>query len=269
MVGCRFIDVTPSCIAKTPIPMSHAHTISRVVKRSDESLPLHAHAEAQLTYAASGMVQIHTNDGVWLVPPHLAAWVPPGVAHRLDIVTDAELWMVHWEPSALGAWVGQGLLDRAFALRVTPLLRSLLTESIGSDPASDKADLMLQLMLHELTAMDEAPTFLPLPSSPAARRLAELLLGDPHQRLNLDTLAQRAATSARTASRLFPRETGLTLKAWRQRARIVRAMEHLGRGDAPAKVARDVGFASTAAFAHAFRQVTTMTPTAFADLTPP
>jgi len=67
----------------------------------------------------------------------------------------------------------------------------------------------------------------------------------------------------RRASRLFPAETGLTLKAWRQRARIVWAMERLAHGDAPAKVARDSGFASTAAFSCAFRQVTATTPTRF------
>jgi methylphosphotriester-DNA--protein-cysteine methyltransferase len=64
-------------------------------------------------------------------------------------------------------------------------------------------------------------------------------------------------------SRLFPAETGLTLKAWRQRARIVRTMEQLSRGHPPAQVAREAGFASTAAFSCAFRSVTAMTPTAF------
>lgn len=244
--------------------MIGACSVTRVIKRSDDVLPLHTHDEAQLTYAAYGIVQIHTDGGIWLVPPQLAAWVPPEVPHRLDIVTDAELWIVHWKHSALANWHGKSLLDRAFALRVTPLLRSLLTESISGRNDVEKVELMMQLMLHELTAMDEAPTFLPLPLSAAARRVAEMMLADTHQRLSLEALAKRAATSTRTASRLFPRETGLTLKVWRQRARIVKAMELLSGGDPPAKVARDLGFASTAAFSHAFRQVTAMTPTSFA-----
>ena len=55
----------------------------------------------------------------------------------------------------------------------------------------------------------------------------------------------------------------MTLKAWRQRSRIIQAMARLARGDAPAAVARGVGFSSTAAFSHASRQVTATTPTAF------
>ena len=243
--------------------MKQPFSILRTTKKRDEGLPLHSHEEGQLTFAASGMVQIHTEKGMWLVPQQLAAWVTAGVSHRLEIMTDAELWMVHWEPAAVRASGVHAALDRAFALRVTPLLRSLFVEAVAVDPTSNKAEAIVRLMLYELTAMQDAPTFLPLPTSAAGRRVADLVLADHRHRLDLSELAFRAATSARTASRLFPLETGLTLKAWRQRARIVRAMERLARGDAPATVARDIGFASTAAFSSAFRKVTAMTPTAF------
>jgi AraC-like DNA-binding protein len=83
--------------------------------------------------------------------------------------------------------------------------------------------------------------------------------------LNIGELASHAATSVRTISRLFPSETGLTFKAWRQRARIVLAIDQLSEGSAISQVAAHTGFASTAAFSFAFRQVTRMTPTAFLD----
>jgi AraC-like DNA-binding protein len=237
--------------------------IHRTHKQRDESLPLHSHNESQLTFAASGMVQIHTEVGIWLVPPQLAAWVPAGMPHRIDVITEAELWVVHWQPEALITWGSQDSLERAFALRVTPLLHSLLKDAVSLDLTSEKAELVVRLMLHELTAMQDAPTFLPLPSSPVGKRVADLVIEDHRNLLNLDQLASRAATSVRTVTRLFPVETGLTLKTWRQRARIVRAMEQLSRGDAVFKVARETGFASTASFSSAFRQVTAMTPTAF------
>lgn len=243
--------------------MKPPFAIHRTTKQRSEALPLHSHGEGQLTFAASGMVQIHTDGGVWMVPPRLAAWVPAGVNHRLEALSDAELWIVHYDSAALRDWGGGSALDRAFALRITPLLRSLLDEAVAVDPTSQKAQLVVRLMLHELTAMEDAPTFLPLPTSEIGRRVADLALADLHNRLSIDELASRAATSIRTVTRLFPAETGLTLKAWRQRARIVRAMGLLARGDPSSKVARETGFASTAAFSCAFRQVAAMTPTAF------
>jgi AraC-like DNA-binding protein len=197
------------------------------------------------------------------VPPQLAAWIPSGVSHRIEAMTEVELWIVHWHQVAVRAWAGRTSLDRAFALRVTPLLRCLLDEVVSIDTTSEKAELIGRLMLHELTAMRDAPTFLPLPTSITGRRVADLVLADHRNVLDLDDLASRAASSVRSVSRLFPMETGLTLKAWRQRARIVRAMQQLARGETPAKIARDSGFSSTAAFSCAFRRVTAMTPTAF------
>jgi AraC-like DNA-binding protein len=53
----------------------------------------------------------------------------------------------------------------------------------------------------------------------------------------------------------------LTYKEWRQRARIMVAVEALAGGNVSIKqIAARTGFASPAAFGHAFRQVMGMTP---------
>lgn len=240
-----------------------AFTIHRGSKRRGMGLPMHAHDEAQLIYAAAGMVQIHTPEGRWLVPSQLAVWIPAGTSHRLEVLSDAQLWMVQWQPAMVGAWAPPIAVDRAFALRVTPLLRSLLTAAMADGNGMAKAELIVKLMLHELTETAHAPTFLPLPASSVGRRMAEVVLADRQQLLGLHELSSRAATSVRSVSRLFPKETGLTFKAWRQRARIVQAMDSLARGTPIARVSTEFGFSSTAAFSSAFRQVTAMTPTQF------
>ncbi len=238
-------------------------TMRRGRKQRGRGLSIHSHEEAQLTFAASGMVQVHTEAGRWLVPPQLAVWIPAGVPHRVEVLTDSELWMVDWSLSVTQAWAPTTQLDRPFTLRVTPLMHALLEAAFSANIGSSKAELVARLMLHELTETVHAPTFLPLPVSLIGRRVADLAFEDRQNRLNIDDLASRAATSVRTVSRLFPAETGLTLKAWRQRARIVQAMDGLARGTPIARVAAEFGFASTASFSCAFRQVTDMTPTMF------
>lgn len=246
---------------ETPQPF----TLSRGVKLRGSGFPLHVHEDAQLTFVMSGIVQVLTNQGRWFVPPQLAVWIPSGLLHTVEVLTDAELWLVHWQPSATRVWSPQGLPDRAFALHVTPLLGSLLTTAFAAGTSAVKAELVVKLMLHELVEAPDAPTFLPLPSSPAGKRVVEIALGDPQNRLSASETASRAATSVRSMSRLFPIETGLTFKAWRQRARIVQAMDCLARGQPIAQVTVATGFASTAAFSCAFRQVTGTTPSAFAE----
>lgn len=235
----------------------------RGTKKRGVSVALHDHDEAQLIFAASGTMQVHTPAGCWLVPPQLAVWVPAGVPHRVDLLSDVEHRMIYWRPAAVRDWAPSAALGRAFALRVTPLLRELILVAVTEDAASEKAGLAVRLILHELTETPDAPTFLPLPASVIGRRVADLALADADGRLGIGDLASRAATSVRTISRLFPAETGLTYKAWRQRARIVLAIDRLAAGRAVSQVAAQAGFASTAAFCFAFRQVTSLTPTAF------
>ncbi len=234
-------------------------------KARGTAVGLHAHDEAQLIFAVSGTMQVSTTSGRWLVPPQLAVWVPSGTAHLTEMLSDTEHWMIYWQAGTSRAWAPSGSLDRAFALRVTPLLRALILAAFEPDAAPDKAELVARLILHELTETPDAPTFLPLPASAIGRRVADLVLADPRCGLDVGELASRAATSVRTISRLFPRETGLTYKAWRQRVRIVLSIERLSTESAISRVAAQAGFTSTAAFCFAFRQVTRMTPAGFLD----
>jgi AraC-like DNA-binding protein len=237
-------------------------TLRRIYTRGT-ALGLHAHREAQLIFAVSGTMQVRTESGRWLVPPQLAVWVPPRLSHALDMVADVEMWTVYFEAAACRLWAPAQMLKRAFALQVTPLLRALIVTLFGCEPGSERAELIARLILHELTETPDAPTFLPLPSGGAGRRVADIALGDPAARLSIDEIARRAGTSARSISRLFPDETGLTYKAWRQRARIVGAIDRLSAGASIAQAAHHAGFAGAAAFAHAFRQVTGQTPSGF------
>ena len=235
----------------------------RAANTRGAAVTLHGHDEAQLIFAASGTMQVYTTAGRWLVPPQLAVWVPAGVLHGMDVLSDTEHWMIYWQPLAAREWAPSEALDRAFALRVTPLLRELIFAAFADDGLSRKAELVVRLILYELIETPHAPTFLPLPASTIGKRVSDLALADPRSQLDIGDLATRAATSVRTISRLFPAETGLTYKTWRQRARIVLAIEQLSSGQAISLVATQAGFSSTAAFCFAFRQVTRMTPTSF------
>lgn len=242
---------------------SPSFSLHRGVKPRGGGAPRHSHDEAQLTFAASGMVQVHTDAGRWLVPPQLGIWIPAGIEHRVEVLADADLWMVHWTPAVARAWAPPAPLDRVFAMRVTALLRALLQAAFDTATAPDKTELLVRLMLHELTETADAPTFLPLPASAVGRRIADVAATDYRNGLAVEEIAARAATSVRTISRVFLAETGLTFKVWRQRARIVHAMNRLAAGKSIARVANELGFSSTASFSAAFRQVTASTPTSF------
>lgn len=228
-------------------------------------MPVHTHDEAQLAFAPTGMMQVTTTAGRWLVPSRLAVWVPPQDPHKVEFLSDAELRIIYCRPEAVQAWPPSPPLHRSFALRATPLVEALMSAAFAPGTGSAKMELVVQLLLQELGETLDASTFLPLPTSPVGQRVAHLASADVRHRLTTAELASRAGTSVRTISRVFPAETGMTFRSWRQRARIVSAIDRLSRGDPIGRVSADVGFASTAAFSVAFRAVTGTTPAAFTE----
>jgi AraC-like DNA-binding protein len=227
-------------------------------------LGLHAHAEAQLLFAARGVMQVTTPKGRWLVPPRRAVWVPPRSEHAVDMLTDLEMRSVYIAPAWLASHPEFGKLGREFVVAVGTLLRELVLAMFVAEVDPRRFDLLARLALFELAEAEDGTTFMPMPSDPRARRVAELVLAEPAGIRDLADLSRAAGASQRTITRLFPAETELTFKEWRQRARILASVEVLDSGHVPvSEVAARLGFSSAAAFGYAFRQVLGITPGEF------
>lgn len=90
--------------------------------------------------------------------------------------------------------------------------------------------------------------------------LCEELIANPDSRETLDTLAEQQATSSRTLTRQFQRETGMSFRQWRQQARLVEALGHLASGVSVALVAERLGYRSASAFTAMFKRALGLEP---------
>jgi AraC-like DNA-binding protein len=237
--------------------------VSQFYKRGTQ-LGLHVHLEAQLLFASVGVMQVTTPKGRWLVPPRRAVWVPPRSEHAVDMLSDLEMRSLLVAPAWLASHPEQPRLGREFVVAVGTLLRELVLAMFVPGADSARLDLLARLALFELAEAEDAATFMPMPVDPRARRVAEMILAEPAGTRELGDLARAAGASQRTITRLFPAETELTFKEWRQRARILASVELLDSGRYPvSRVAARLGFSSAAAFGHAFRQVLAISPSDF------
>lgn len=100
----------------------------------------------------------------------------------------------------------------------------------------------------------------PIPVDPRARRAAELLRAEVSLERSVAEIARDANASVRTLERLFRSETGLSLGAWRRRARVIHAMKLLAHGVTVTAAGLATGCATTSAFVHAFRREVGVTP---------
>jgi AraC-like DNA-binding protein len=266
------IDVWPTNIEDTPNLPNDGFTLAgdgvaalAWFYERGVHLGLHVHAEAQLLFASRGVMLVTTPKGRWLVPPRRAVWLPPRLEHAVDMLTDLDMRSLYIAPRWLASHPEQPRLEREFVVAVGPLLRELVLAMFAEAKAgSPRADLLARLALFELAEAEDGATFMPMPSDPRARRVAELVLAEPAGVRDLDDLSRAAGASQRTITRLFPAETDLTFKEWRQRARILASVEMLDSGrETVSRVAGRLGFSSAAAFGHAFRQVLGIAPGEF------
>jgi AraC-like DNA-binding protein len=269
-IGFCHIGMSPMTIAKMPIRKSLAgdgvHLWGPAYRKGTRLDP-HMHREAQLVFAASGTMQVTTPKGRWLVPPGRAVWVPARLEHAIDVLADIEMRTLYFNVAWLARKAPRRSLDAEFVVRVSPLLRETILALFEHRRDRDRTAMLIQLTLLELHRAEDAATFIPLPHEPRCRRAADIVLGDPAASHDIEHLARKVGTSARTLSRLFAAETHISFKSWCQRARIAAAIERWAAHPrlSVKQAAADMGYASFPAFCHAFRQVTGKTPTEFAE----
>jgi AraC-like DNA-binding protein len=221
----------------------------------------HQHRWGQLVFASSGLMRVRTEAAVWLIPPTRAVWLPAATRHRIAISGEVALRTLYI--ARVRAVV---LPDAPTVLEVAPLLRELILHILRLgmlDPGRPEHDRIAGLLidlLHEARPQDLA---LPLPRDPRALRLAEHIQRDPGNGDELGTLSTVTGASLRTLQRIYPRETGLTVEAWRQKARLLHAIDRLSAGATVTDAGLDCGYQSMSAFIAAFARQFGVTPSRY------
>jgi AraC-like DNA-binding protein len=230
-----------------------------VVGEGHETLdePWRAYGRARLIHVSDGVLTVRTETGRWVVPPGHAVWIVPNVLHRL-----CARWPVRLV-SLYAARDAAPLPAHCGAVVPDALVQALLSAAADlpyDQPLDAPASRLLQVLLDRLAALPAAPLGLNWPRDPRIQRIADALSRDPALSLVLDDLAAAAGVTARTAARLFVKETGQTFGQWRQQLRLLAALEHLGAGASVTQVALEVGYNDVSSFITVFRAAFGDTP---------
>ncbi|MGF6482838.1 helix-turn-helix domain-containing protein [Paraburkholderia sp. JPY419] len=224
--------------------------------------PEHSHQWHQMVYAISGALTVISEGGSIVISPEQAVWLPTGLRHRVGSLLGSEFRSLRIADETGSTLAGASPM--VFA--VSPLLRALIVEAtaIAGQPDDDGyVGRITQLILDQLRRARPLPTALPWPRDDTLAQLCETLHADPADARGSDEWAQRLGMSARTLARRFVAETGMSLRSWRRRLRLFRAIELLGGGMDVTRTALELGYSSTFAFIYAFRLELGSSPQAF------
>ena len=224
----------------------------------------HFHDVHEIEYACRGVVEVKTQAGHYLLPPHQAAWIPAGLHHQTTLNTDAQTLAVLFEPRLVPA-AG----DRVRIIAVSALLREMMLYSerwpISRTGSGAEADSFFQALGHVVAEAleDERPLNLPVSADPVVTAVTD------YTRAHLDHVTVSDVTRAvgiseRTLRRLFSTHMGMSWRSYLLRARVLRSMAMLAQPDRSVlEVSIAVGFDDVGAFARSFARHCGETPSAY------
>jgi len=223
--------------------------------------PEHAHDWAQVVYAVSGVLTVSLKGASFVISPEQAVWLPPGTPHRVGSLHGAEfrsLWIARAAARPLPA--------RSTVFRVEVFLRALIVEAAalrraGGDAAY--AGRVTRLILDQLRRAQPIPAGLPWPQGGPLARLCEALYAEPADDRSAAEWGRLLGMSTRTLTRRFEAEMGISLRSWRRRMRLFKAIEMLGGGLDVTRTALELGYGSPSAFIYAFRTEMGQSPQAY------
>jgi AraC-like DNA-binding protein len=224
--------------------------------------PEHAHRWHQVVYAISGVLTVAVEGRSFVISPAQAVWLPTGLPHRVGSLLGAEfrsLWIADE--------AGCGLPASPTVFGVTPLLKALVVEATALEGEEDRdgyAGRVTELILDQLRRARALPGALPWPrgGSPLTA-LCETLYADPADPRGPEAWGRELGMSERTLARRFEAELGMSLRSWRRRLRLFKAIELLGGRLDVTRTALELGYGSTSAFVYAFRTEMGCSPQAY------
>jgi AraC-like DNA-binding protein len=218
----------------------------------------HAHDWHQLIYASAGVLTVWTERGSWVAPPHMAIWVPGGIAHSIRFAGESALRTLYLRPDGQA-----GLPGQCAAIAVSPLLRELIlrTARAGMLDERDPAEAAIATLIADEFRQSGAPPFeLPQPTSPPTRRAAALIAAGAPEAAGMASLARATGLGMRALERRFRAETGMSPGRWRRQHILLGALERLAGNEPIKAIAAAAGYATPSAFTAAFRAAFGITP---------
>lgn len=212
----------------------------------------HSHLRGQLLCIQSGVVQIKTASGTWVLPPHRAGWIPPGAQHSILFCSAVSGYSVLFQPKLCEA-----LPSKPYVLGVNPLLMSMVIRSRdwSKDLLTEENTRIVDVMKDEIRSAEAEKLYLPMPRDPRLLRIAEAVLSEPGSSKTVEQWAELGALSARSLRRLMSAETGLTFGQWRTQVQLNHALALLSQNMPVGDVAFALGYTTASNFIAMFKKM--------------
>lgn len=242
----------------------YADTLDRsiVILKMQERVPdwelaMHHHLKNQFVVCLSGLVTLQTEQGIWILPPNNALWVPAMTEHQVKSYGFSSGYVLFIDPK-----LDIKIPDHFQMYHTHDFLKALLTRtaSIAHNYESEQEQRLMHCLLDEILAAPKQFFYLAMPQQPRLKKISDTLLSTPELNHNLSEWAAVCCMSERTMTRAFQRETGMSINQWRKKLHVIIALQWLSEGESVQRIAHRLAYDNDTSFIVMFKKFMQMSP---------
>jgi len=216
------------------------------------------HPWGQLNYVLRGVMNIEADGIRFLSPPQYAIWIPPYVEHWSATFRDITFRTVY-----LSLDVSVNLPVKPCALNVSTIMKVILNDFANRDvriPVTREDMTLAQACIDQIRHATAYETYIPFAYSCELRSMMQKFQESPGDRRLAEHFASQLGITTRTLERRCKDEIGMSFGEWRNRVKLLHALEALESGKSVQQTAEELGYSSSSAFIVMFRRETGKTP---------
>ncbi len=213
----------------------------------------------EIFYWEAGLSVLCTGQQNFVCNPLHAIWIPPGVEHEWYLPQPASDRSIFVHTSAV---TGRRNFEYLHMIEVSPLLKELLTAVTEKVPdfSSEKGQRLGMVLLDCFEDSRNISSPLTMPYHHRLVELCSQAILSPDESIPLEEWSDKLHLSSRSLTRIFRRETGVSMGQWVKFMRMLHARELMENGQCVTTAALDSGYTSVSAFIHAFKKSFGHTP---------
>ena len=215
-------------------------------------------------FCLNGLFEYEVEGQFHLAPPSYGLWIPPYTEHNSHAIDEQP---IHYVAIRLAPELSRNISAHTEILSVSPFFRALVEETLK---AKDHASLemyrhLLWVIYDQLQTTPKHQHYLPQSHHPILQPLLQHLRAPEYFQLSLQQCLITTQLSERQLLRLSQNELHMGLSEWRNRAKLLYAIQQLKHGVSIKALSFALGYQHSSSFIEFFKRYTGKTPTQLRD----
>ena len=184
----------------------------------------HQHNWDQLIYSKFGLLEVNSEKGDYIIPPHQAVWIPANRKHSIATVNGAQLRSVHLNKGLIMAF------SHIQVLKVNKLVQALIDKAADFNfdfKIQGKEERLLNVLVDQISLLPKVALCLPLSNDPLIHPILSWQQANLDRNKTLQNWAVELGASSKTISRRFESLLGMSFGQWREQLKLHKTIQWL------------------------------------------